>query len=83
MHADLSKPLDKEFGPSNGTDLQRQPELWEQAPESKEVPAVEAALTDDDEAVGDSHIMDTVVRAHAMNNGETHHGPSHDLLPEF
>jgi type IV secretion system protein VirD4 len=82
VHAELSKPLDKEFGPAEGADLQRQPELWQQGQE-QEVPAVETALTDDDDPASDSHAMNSVTRAHAMNNGEPHHGPANDLLPEF
>lgn len=82
-HADLSRPLDKEFGSTSGEDLQRQPEFWENAAAPASAPSIESTLTDDDDPVADSQAMAPVRRAHAMNNGEPHRRPSHDLLPEF
>src|SRR3569833_2398754 len=70
IHADLSRPLDKEFGSSGGEDLQRQPELWEKAAGLSPDHVVESTLTDDDDPAADTQAMGSVRRAHAMNNGE-------------
>lgn len=83
VHAELSRPLDREFGTSGGEDLQRQPELWEKPAAPASGQTIESTLTDDDDPAADSQAMAPVRRAHAMNNGEPHRQPSHDLLPEF
>ncbi len=82
-HADLSGPLNKEFGAASEGDLQLQPELWLPHEQQQAKPVVEATLTDDDETAADTHTMNAVLRARAVNNGEPHHRQSHDLLPEF
>jgi type IV secretion system protein VirD4 len=83
VHEELSRPLDKEFGPGEGRDLQRQPELWSPPADAPKSPTVEQTLAEDDEAVADGHAMGSVARAFAMSNGESRRAPGHDLLPEF
>jgi type IV secretion system protein VirD4 len=83
VHVDLSRPLDKEFGTAGEGDLQRQPELTPPTEQQPKKQVVESTLTDDDEAVTDTHTMNAVSRARAVNNGEPHHRGSRDLLPEF
>jgi len=83
VHIELSRPLDKEFGPAGSEELQRQPKFDEKPVEPARKPSVETTLTDDDDPVADSHAMDAVSRAHAMNAGDLHQRPGRDLLPEF
>lgn len=85
VHVGLSLPPEQEFGASvEGGDLERQPWL----PETEAMPArpgadIEHALADEDTDTTALESVKPVARAHAMNAGDLHRDPSHDLLPEF
>jgi type IV secretion system protein VirD4 len=85
VHIDLSRPLDREFGPAaDGGDLERQP--WtpdEKQPAPQHGNDIEHALADDDPDTTRIEKVRSVARAHAMNEGDLHRQPSRDLLPEF
>jgi type IV secretion system protein VirD4 len=85
VHIDLSRPLDREFGPTvEGGDLERQP--W--IPDDGERPTpqttdIERTLADGDTDIATIKPLKPVARAHGMNAGEPHRKSSHDLLPGF
>ena len=85
VHIELSRPLDREFGPAmEGGDLQRQP--W--TPDQRERPApqatdIERTLVDGDTDTTAIETLNPAARAFGVNAGEPHRKSSHELLPGF
>ncbi len=86
-HIELSKSLDKEFGPSvtesGDGDPQRQPWDQDNSPKRPAEPKPELALREDDGQVAESQTLDAITRAHGIDEGRPHHRDGDDAIPGF
>jgi type IV secretion system protein VirD4 len=94
LHMQLVATTDEQAGAADeegGLQQQRHPGLAEEAvAKPKEADLfTELGLDDDSDPAADARAMDrarglgAVGQAHAMNEGDLHRNPDHDLLPEF